>query len=527
MRRPGPDDLREAADPDAHQLAALALLGLLLPEPGVVDEVHRLLERRGVVAGVVAPAGGRVVRELLRLDEVLHPQLGRILADVVGEDVHHPLDRVDRLGDAERAAIGDAARRLVRVDAVHFDEGVREVVRAGDHVEQPGGVLGRIGRRIAVAVIGDRFHLEAGDLPGLRRAHFGVDVVVAGERIGLEVLRPILDPLDGLTDEERRGDGQDVARIDRHLAAEPAADVVGLHPDVLLGDRQPCAGRHEGHHGPDGVWRLARHVQGQLFPDRIPVGDAAARLDRRDMDPRDVDVLFDLDFGRVQGGVRLRPVARFPVPDVVVLLVLGTIRAEDEGVLLEGLVGIDDDRQRLVVDEHGRDPIGGGVTARRDDRSHLLALVHDRVGGQHHLHVAREGRHPVQLVALEVLARDHRQHAGQLERLARIDALDGGVGIRAPDDVQPKHARQDEVVDVLALAADEPRIFLALDGMAHAPDFGGGLELPVGRLDRHVVIPFSRPPPAGPRRPGLRSFPRRRPARSRSSRADRTPVGSP
>src|SRR4029079_7524832 len=26
-------------------------------------------------------------------------------------------------------------------------------------------------------------------------------------------------------------------------------------------------------------------------------------------------------------------------------------------------------------------------------------------------------------------------------------------------------------------------------GVAHAPDLGGGLELPVGRLDRHVVIP--------------------------------------
>jgi hypothetical protein len=95
---------------------------------GVVDDVHRLLERGRVVAGVVLPARRRFVRELLGLDEVLHPELGRILADVVGEDVDHPLDRVDGLGHPERAAVGDAAGRLVRVDPVDFDERVGEVV---------------------------------------------------------------------------------------------------------------------------------------------------------------------------------------------------------------------------------------------------------------------------------------------------------------------------------------------------------------------------------------------------------------
>ena len=65
VRRPGADDLGEAADADAHQLAALALLGLLLAQAGVVDDVHRLLERRAVVARVVRPAGRRLVRELV------------------------------------------------------------------------------------------------------------------------------------------------------------------------------------------------------------------------------------------------------------------------------------------------------------------------------------------------------------------------------------------------------------------------------------------------------------------------------
>ena len=126
VRRPGADDLGEAADADAHQLAALARFSsLLLAQAGVVDHVHAPSGARRVVARVVLPAGRGLVRELLGLDEVLHPELGRVLADVVGQDVDHPLDGVDGLGHAERAAVGDAAGRLVGVDAVDLDERVR------------------------------------------------------------------------------------------------------------------------------------------------------------------------------------------------------------------------------------------------------------------------------------------------------------------------------------------------------------------------------------------------------------------
>ena len=68
-----------------------------------------------------------------------------------------------------------------------------------------------------------------------------------------------------------------------------------------------------------------------------------------------------------------RLVARLPVPDVVVRLVRAAVRAQDEGVRLERLVRVDDDRQRLVVDEDGGDAVGRGVAGRRDDRRDLLA----------------------------------------------------------------------------------------------------------------------------------------------------------
>src|SRR6185503_5999831 len=49
-------------------------------------------------------------------------------------------------------------------------------------------------------------------------------------------------------------------------------------------------------------------------------------------------------------------------------------------------------------------------------------------------------------------------------------------------------ARQVDVVDVLAPAADEPRVLLALDRVAHAPDLGTGAGL---RFGGHLVTPRS------------------------------------
>ena len=321
-------------------------------------------------------------------------------------------------------------------------------------------------------MVGEGLDLQAGDAAVLVGAELDVDVVVAGERVGLQVLGAVLDPLDGLPDGERGDDREDIARIDRHLAAEAATDVVRLDPDVLL--RQAA---HEREHRPNGVRRLARHVQRHLAADGVPVRDAAAGLDRRDVDARDVDVLGDAHLGLGDRGVRPGPIARFPVPDVVVGLVGAAVGPQHERIRLQRLEGIDDDRQRLVVDVDRRDAVGGDVLGRRHDRGDFLGLVHDGRRRQHHLLVAREGRHPVEPGLLEVGARDHGQDARDLERLGRIDALDRRVGVGAANDVQPELAGQVDVVDVLAHAADEARVLLALDGMAHAADLGGGVGL--------------------------------------------------
>ncbi len=217
-------------------------------------------------------------------------------------------------------------------------------------------------------------------------------------------------------------------------------------------------------------------------------------------------------------GIRRGSVARFPVPDVVGLLVRAAVRPKDGRVRLERLERIDDDRQRLVVDEHRGHAVGGGVAGRGDDRRDLLRLVHDRVHGQHHLHVAGQRRHPVELVALEILAGHHGGDARDLQGLGRVDRLDLGVGVRAADDVEPELARQVDVLDVLALATDHPWVFLALDRMAHATDRGAGAGF---SLCRHLVSPLNRPRPAN-RSGSRRQRPSRRPPAGWTSRCSRT-----
>jgi len=68
--------------------------------------------------------------------------------------------------------------------------------------------------------------------------------------------------------------------------------------------------------------------------------------------------------------------------------------------------------------------------------------------------------HPVQVERNEVLSGDDRDDAGDLEGLRRVDVLDSRVRERAARDVQVQHAGQLHVVDVLALPADEARVFL-------------------------------------------------------------------
>src|SRR5499427_384910 len=100
-------DLHVAGDADAEldHVAGRAPFGLLLAQIVVAGRRQRLVQRRRVVAAVVhGPERGRVRLGELR-QQVLAADIGRVHADLGGEQVDGPLDRRGGLGPA-RAAVG-------------------------------------------------------------------------------------------------------------------------------------------------------------------------------------------------------------------------------------------------------------------------------------------------------------------------------------------------------------------------------------------------------------------------------------
>ena len=127
---------------------------------------------------------------------------------------------------------------------------------------------------------------------------------------------------------------------------------------------------------------------------------------------------------------------------------------------------IDERRQRLVLDLDEVGGVGRDIAVGRDDEGDLLVLEQDLAVGQHHLHIARQRRHPGELDGLQVLGGQHRDDAGQRLGLRRVDLDDPRMAVARAVEVAVQHAGQLDVVDVIALALDEARVF---DALALAP----------------------------------------------------------
>ena len=492
LDRPRPHDLGEERDPDAHEgpgLAArerLAAGPLLGPEGLVVDRRERLLHRGVVVARVVLPAERRGVGELLPGDEVLQPELGRVQVEAPGEHVDHPLDEVRRLGHPERAAVRDPARGLVGVHPVHRHVGGRDVVGPGADVEEAGRELRRVRAGVEGAVVRGDVALEARDPAVAGRRDLARHVVVAGEGGRDEVLDAVLDPLDGDPGDDRGDDRAHVPRIDPDLVAEAAADVGRHDADVVLGDA--------GDEGGDGAHRvrgLERAPHGELAVHLVHGRDAAAGLERAGVHALVGDRLLRHHLGLVDRPPRRLGVARLPGEDVVRVAArpvraLGLVRdvlPEDRGVVGEGRERVDEGGKRLVLDLDELDRVGRDVAVLRDHEGDLLPLEEDLAVREHRLHVAREGRHVVEVEGLQVLRGQHRGDPGERLRGLRVDGLDAGVAVGGADEVAEEHARHLDVVHVVALALGEAGILHPLSFTAEAlellgPRFGAF------RLDR-------------------------------------------
>ena len=244
--------------------------------------------------------------------------------------------------------------------------------------------------RVERAVVGQRVDAQAGDLAVLR-AHLRAHDVVAGEAGGGQVAGAVLDPLDRHAGHDRAGDRAHVARIDGHLVAEAAADVLAADPDHVLGEagdvRVDRAVR---------VRRLVAVVDVQLPGGRVEVGDHPARLQRRRVAARVDDVAGDDGVGLGERLVGGRLVAGLPGRAGEVVDLAGLVVADQRRVLVERAARVDDGGQRLVLDVDQRQRVVGRVLVGRDHERDLLALEAHLVAGQHRLRVVGDRRHPRQ-----------------------------------------------------------------------------------------------------------------------------------
>ena len=159
------------------------------------------------------------------------------------------------------------------------------------------------------------------------------------------------------------------------------------------------------------------------------------------------------------------------------------ILADHRRIRRHRLERIDIDRQRLVFDFHEIGGIGRDIAILGDHERHFLVLEQHFAVGEHHLRVARECRHPGEIDGFQRLGGDHSDHAGDGRGFGRIDLLNAGVRVRRAVEIAVQHARQLQIVDVVAFALDEADILDALSPASHAFKFlgafsgGGGLSV--------------------------------------------------
>ena len=176
------------------------------------------------------------MRELLRLDEVLPSQLGRVHPQLARQHVHRPLDEVDSFR-AAGAAIS-VGGRLVGEDLGQLAADRWDVVDAGEHGKRKrrhdrGGE-----QEIVSADVLNKAVPEAQQRAVALRRHVDVADDVAPVRGGQERFGAFLDPLHRLPELPGNGGQYVVFAVDLDLGAEATAHLGCNHPQLVLAKAQ-------------------------------------------------------------------------------------------------------------------------------------------------------------------------------------------------------------------------------------------------------------------------------------------------
>ena len=298
---------------------------------------------------------------------------------------------------------------------------------------------------------GEVVDLEGGDGAVFRHADLRLDAMVAGVNVGDETLDAVGDEFHRTPEQLRQRHRRHLVGIGVHLDAEGAADVLGHHPHLMLGEVE-VLGKQVLHH----VRRLRALVDGEALLALVPVGDDGARLGG------DAGMASG-DKGSLDHGVRLSEglVRRADLELALKAEVVAEGSMNHRRLGIERGLRIGDGEQRLIID---LDQLGGvlGLGARaRDGSADGFALPAGTVDGDGRLRRRFEalqvrkhadpGRHHFGQFG----AGDHGDDAGCLLRRVGLDRGDFGVSMRRAHKGDVRHARQRNVADILPAALGE------------------------------------------------------------------------
>ena len=171
-------------------------------------------------------------------------------------------------------------------------------------------------------------------------------------------------------------------------------------------------------------------------------------------------------------------------PRVVAVAVAHRRPVGMERLLLGRPLGIDDELERLVLDDDRLGRAARLLGMLGSDERDRLAVVADAVDREHRLVGELE---PVGLAPGDVLVREHGVDAGHRHGLRDVDRDDAGVGMRAAERVPPEHPGRVEVARVRELALHLGRAVRPAGGLADVA------ELEPGRRLGRVVVESSCP----------------------------------
>ena len=322
------------------------------------------------------------------------------IADLGRGLVDHHLDQVGGLGPpgaADRIG-GELVRE--RPDDVGLDRG--DLVTAAHH-ERGEGRDERREDRVVAAHVGDDLAVDGGDRTVVLDPHAHVvDLVASVVRRG-HVVRARGRPLHRPAEPARAPGHERLLGVHLQLRAEAAADVGGDHADALLGDAE-LAGQERAHEERD------LRGRGQRQGVAAPLGHHRAWLDRRSrravVDDAPLDDLVRLGEPGLEVAAAQRPLEGLVRPEVLV---------DDRSAVLERLLRVGDDRERVVLDHDLLGRVDHRVLVLAEDDRDRVADVADLAAGQRpvvgraHLHAGRRPGHRQRgLEIVEILTGEHR-----------------------------------------------------------------------------------------------------------------------